>query len=70
MKTLLETRPKNSSTLPAPSAPDLPDYAPPPRSALGPALNEQGFYVGRVREFAAARRTLSAIGAFLTGRFG
>jgi glyoxylase-like metal-dependent hydrolase (beta-lactamase superfamily II) len=32
-----------------PSSPeDLPDYAPIPRSALGPALNEQGYYVGRV----------------------
>ena len=30
------------------SAPDLPDYAPVPRSALGPALNDQGYYVGRV----------------------
>src|SRR5690242_17723213 len=27
---------------------ELPDYAPVPRSALGPALNEQGYYVGRV----------------------
>src|SRR5437667_4301859 len=26
----------------------LPDYAPVPRSALGPALNEQGYYVGRI----------------------
>src|SRR5690242_5995486 len=26
----------------------LPDYAPVPRSALGPAVNEQGYYVGRV----------------------
>jgi glyoxylase-like metal-dependent hydrolase (beta-lactamase superfamily II) len=26
----------------------LPDYAPVPKSALGPALNEQGYYVGRV----------------------
>jgi hypothetical protein len=25
----------------------LPDYAPVPRPALGPALNEQGYYVGR-----------------------
>ena len=32
----------------ASSAADLPDYAPVPRSALGPALNEQGYYVGRV----------------------
>ena len=30
------------------SANDLPDYAPIPRSALGPALNEQGYHVGRV----------------------
>jgi hypothetical protein len=29
------------------SAADLPDYAPIPQSALGPALNEQGYYVGR-----------------------
>jgi glyoxylase-like metal-dependent hydrolase (beta-lactamase superfamily II) len=27
---------------------DLPDYAPVPPSALGPAVNEQGYYVGRV----------------------
>jgi len=26
----------------------MPDYAPVPRSALGPALNDQGYYVGRV----------------------
>src|SRR5215216_1199216 len=30
------------------SAQELPDYAPIPRSALGPALNEQGYYVDRV----------------------
>src|SRR5436309_15352779 len=30
------------------SADALPDYAPVPRSALGPALNDQGYYVGRV----------------------
>jgi hypothetical protein len=35
-------------TSPASGAADLPDYAPIPRSALGPALNEQGYYVGRV----------------------
>ena len=28
--------------------PALPDYAPIPRSALGPALNDQGYHVGRV----------------------
>jgi glyoxylase-like metal-dependent hydrolase (beta-lactamase superfamily II) len=27
---------------------DLPEYVPIPRSALGPALNEQGYHVGRV----------------------
>ena len=27
---------------------ELPDYAPIPKSALGPALNSQGYYVGRV----------------------
>ena len=30
------------------SSPELPGYAPVPRSALGPALNDQGYYVGRV----------------------
>src|ERR1700733_5677951 len=28
----------------------LPDYAPVPPSALGPAVNAQGYYVGRVRK--------------------
>jgi glyoxylase-like metal-dependent hydrolase (beta-lactamase superfamily II) len=32
------------------SAPALPDYAPVPRSALGPALNDQGYHVGRVEQ--------------------
>src|SRR5258706_7524401 len=31
------------------SAADLPDYAPIPRSALGPALNDHKYYVGRVQ---------------------
>jgi len=31
-------------------ATELPDYAPVPRSALGPALNAQGYYVGRVEK--------------------
>ena len=48
METLPETQPAKSSKPRGPSARDLPDYAPIPRSALGPALNEQGFYVGRV----------------------
>src|SRR6201991_60123 len=33
---------------PAAAETTLPDYAPVPPSALGPALNEQGYYVGRV----------------------
>jgi glyoxylase-like metal-dependent hydrolase (beta-lactamase superfamily II) len=37
-----------SATSGAPGAPILPDYAPVPRSSLGPALNDQGYYVGRV----------------------
>src|SRR5271156_1594056 len=32
------------------SASTLPDYAPIPRSALGPAINAQGFYVGQVEK--------------------
>jgi glyoxylase-like metal-dependent hydrolase (beta-lactamase superfamily II) len=36
-----------ADTRPA-SAEGLPDYAPIPRTAFGPALNEQGYYVGRV----------------------
>jgi glyoxylase-like metal-dependent hydrolase (beta-lactamase superfamily II) len=32
----------------SPDWPQLPDYAPVPESALGPALNENGYYVGRV----------------------
>src|SRR6266550_1034448 len=32
------------------SAGTLPDYAPVPPSALGPAVNAQGFYVGQVEK--------------------
>ena len=32
------------------SADTLPDYAPIPPSALGPALNAQGYFVGRVEK--------------------
>jgi glyoxylase-like metal-dependent hydrolase (beta-lactamase superfamily II) len=54
----------------ADGAADLPEYAPIPRSALGPALNEQGYYVGR------AERNLYWVtdgvyqSAFLTTRDG
>ena len=32
----------------APGTPILPDYAPVPRASLGPAVNDQGYYVGRI----------------------
>jgi hypothetical protein len=35
---------------------ELPDYAPIPKSALGPALNDQGYYVGRVERNRARHR--------------
>ena len=38
------TSPDNGTT----GATDLPEYAPIPQSALGPALNDQRYYVGRV----------------------
>src|SRR6266536_5199690 len=37
-----------SPAIGASGADALPDYAPVPRSALGPVLNEQGYHVGRV----------------------
>jgi glyoxylase-like metal-dependent hydrolase (beta-lactamase superfamily II) len=52
------------------SADTLPDYAPIPPSALGPALNEQGYYVGRVEKnlYWVTDGTYQA--AFLTTREG
>jgi len=47
MSTPDTTTEASANTRPS-SAEDLPDYAPVPRAALGPALNEQGYYVGRV----------------------
>ena len=32
----------------ASGVPALPDYAPVPRTSLGPALNDQGYHLGRV----------------------
>jgi glyoxylase-like metal-dependent hydrolase (beta-lactamase superfamily II) len=48
----------------------LPDYAPVPRSALGPALNDQGYHVGRVERnlYWVTDGTYQA--AFLTTRDG
>src|SRR6202049_618300 len=44
----------------------LPDYAPIPRSALGPALNEQGYYVGRVGRTVYWVTDATSQSAFLT----
>jgi len=37
-------------TAAASKTPVLPDYAPVPKSSLGPALNDKGYYVGRVEK--------------------
>jgi len=59
-----------SASAGAASAPALPDYAPVPRSALGPALNDQGYYVARVKRnlYWVTDGTYQA--AFLTTRDG
>jgi glyoxylase-like metal-dependent hydrolase (beta-lactamase superfamily II) len=45
---MAETTPQTPLNMSASNASTLPDYAPVPDSALGPALNEQGYYIGRV----------------------
>src|SRR6185312_9443644 len=52
------------------SADTLPDYAPVPPSALGPAVNAQGYFVGRVHKnlYWVTDSTYQA--AFLTTRDG
>ncbi|HEX3814980.1 MAG TPA: MBL fold metallo-hydrolase [Mycobacteriales bacterium] len=57
-------------TDPASADDTLPDYAPIPPSALGPALNTQGYYVGRVKRnlYWVTDGTYQA--AFLTTRDG
>jgi glyoxylase-like metal-dependent hydrolase (beta-lactamase superfamily II) len=59
-----------SASAGAASVPALPDYAPIPRSALGPALNQQGYYVARVKRnlYWVTDGTYQA--AFLTTRDG
>src|SRR5690242_21082482 len=37
-----------ATTMNTTSAPSLPDFAPVPATAFGPAPNEQGYYVGQV----------------------
>ena len=52
------------------SAEALPDYAPIPRPALGPALNDQGYYVGRVEQNLYWVTDGTYQSAFLTTRDG
>ena len=52
------------------SADTLPDYAPIPPSALGPAVNAQGFYVGRVEKNLYWVTDATYQAAFLTTRDG
>jgi glyoxylase-like metal-dependent hydrolase (beta-lactamase superfamily II) len=59
-----------SPTTGAPGATDLPDYAPVPRSALGPAVNDQGYYVGRVERNLYWVTDGTYNSAFLTTRDG
>ena len=51
-------------------AADLPDYAPVPPSALGPPLNDQGYYVGRVERNLYWVTDGTYQSAFLTTRDG
>ena len=48
MSASLTTTTATSPTARAFNPAALPEYAPIPRSALGPALNDKGYYVGRV----------------------
>jgi glyoxylase-like metal-dependent hydrolase (beta-lactamase superfamily II) len=54
----------------APGTQALPDYAPVPQSALGPALNEQGYYVGQVERNLYWITDGTYQSAFLTTRDG
>src|ERR1700742_5301626 len=59
------------STLAEPASADtLPDYAPIPPSALGPAVNAQGYYVGRVEKNLYWVTDATYQAAFLTTRDG
>jgi glyoxylase-like metal-dependent hydrolase (beta-lactamase superfamily II) len=52
------------------TAGDLPDYAPVPASALGPAINAQGYYVGRIKRNLYWVTDSTYVSAFLTTRDG
>jgi glyoxylase-like metal-dependent hydrolase (beta-lactamase superfamily II) len=69
MGTLDMTTEAHANTRPA-NVKDLPDYAPIPRAAFGPALNEQGYYVGRVERNLYWVTNGAYQAAFLTTRDG
>jgi hypothetical protein len=52
------------------SATNRPDCAPVPQSAIGPTLNEQGYYVGRVERNLCSVTDVSCQSAFLTTKGG
>ncbi|WP_371572454.1 MBL fold metallo-hydrolase [Streptomyces sp. NBC_01314] len=54
----------------AATAADLPDFAPVPAASLGPALNSQGYYVGRVKKNLYWVTDGDYQAAFLTTRHG
>jgi len=54
----------------APGTPILPDYAPVPQASLGPAVNDQGYYVGRVERNLYWVTDGTYQSAFLTTRDG
>jgi glyoxylase-like metal-dependent hydrolase (beta-lactamase superfamily II) len=64
------TSPATSPASGAPKAAVLPDYAPIPRSALGPALNDKGYYVGRIERNLYWITDGTYQSAFLTTRDG
>ncbi|MFI7068119.1 hypothetical protein ACIBL3_44525 [Kribbella sp. NPDC050124] len=52
------------------SAAELPDYAPIPPSALGPAVNAQGYFVGRIKRNLSWVTDSTYQAAFLTTKDG
>ena len=59
-----------SPALGAPGTPILPDYAPVPQASLSPAVNDQGYYVGRVERNLYLVTDGDYHSAFLTTRDG
>jgi hypothetical protein len=60
----------SSPAVAADAATDLPDYAPVPQASLGPAINSQGYYVGRIKRNLYWVTDGTYVSAFLTTRDG